>query len=207
MTVTHQKFKMTMCHRKFEMIVCHRKFEMTACHREFEMTVCHQKFEMTVCHRKFEMTVCHREFVNDRVPQRIWDDHFNFSGKLSHFENENTFRKRTTFWKRKLIPKCILKMKTFFLEKWKVIIPFFTICICFVSSLGSCDTSYDCYDVKLDSTKRKKFWNNINLQWTTIRFCDFIFIEWIPCWPVRSGNTILLDMNTYTYSPHKNRFA
>ena len=31
---------------------------------------------------------------------------------LSHFENENTFRKRTTFWKWKLIPKPILKMKT-----------------------------------------------------------------------------------------------
>ena len=65
-----------------------------------------------------------------------------------------------------------------------------------LSSLGSCYTSYDCYDVKLDSTKREKFWNNIDLQWTTIGFCDFIFIEWIPCWPVRSGNTILLDMNT-----------
>ena len=33
---------------------------------------------------------------------------------LSHFENENTFRKRITFWKWKLIPKPILKMKTCF---------------------------------------------------------------------------------------------
>ena len=65
----------------------------------------------------------------------------------------------------------------------------------FFPPLGSCYTSYDCYDVKLDPTKRKKFWNNINLQWTTIGFCNFILIEWIPCWPARSGNIILLYMN------------
>ena len=41
------------------------------------------------------------------------------SQNLSHFENENTFRKRTTFWKWKLIPKRILKMKTCFRKSEK----------------------------------------------------------------------------------------
>ena len=39
------------------------------------------------------------------------------SPNLSHFENESTFQKRTTFLKQKLIPKPSLKMKTCF---WKV---------------------------------------------------------------------------------------
>ena len=38
------------------------------------------------------------------------------SPNLSHFENESTIQKRTTFWKQKLLPKNILKMKTCF---WK----------------------------------------------------------------------------------------
>ena len=67
------------------------------------------------------------------------------SRNLSHFENENTFRKRTTFeneskknhiWKWKHLPKknLILRMEAhskmhfenenIFLEKWKVINPF-----------------------------------------------------------------------------------
>ena len=37
-----------------------------------------------------------------------------YSWNLSHFENENTFRKRTTFWKWKLSLKPILKIKTYF---------------------------------------------------------------------------------------------
>ena len=41
------------------------------------------------------------------------------SQNLSHFENKRTFRKRTAFWKWKLIPKNILKMKTFFWKDWK----------------------------------------------------------------------------------------
>ena len=51
----------------------------------------------------------------------IWVNAVHFFGNrkkhlrnLSHFENENTFPKRTTFWKWKLIPKLILKMRTFF---------------------------------------------------------------------------------------------
>ena len=36
------------------------------------------------------------------------------SQTLSHFENESTFQKRTTFLKQKLIPKLILKMKKWF---------------------------------------------------------------------------------------------
>ena len=35
-----------------------------------------------------------------------------FLQNLLHFENENTFRNRTTFSKWKLIPNPILKMKT-----------------------------------------------------------------------------------------------
>ena len=38
------------------------------------------------------------------------------SQNLSHFENESTFQKRIIFWKWKLIPKPILKMKT---SLWK----------------------------------------------------------------------------------------
>ena len=41
----------------------------------------------------------------------------NRSQNLSHFENENTFRRRTTFWKQKLISKPILKMKMFSFSK------------------------------------------------------------------------------------------
>ena len=56
--------------------------------------------------------------------------------KESHFENENTFRKRTMFWKWKHLVKKnhILRMEVHsemylenenvFLEKWKVINPF-----------------------------------------------------------------------------------
>ena len=50
---------------------------------------------------------------NDCVPKKIWDDSFNFSGKLSNFENENTFKKRNH----------ILKMNACFWksEKWLIL--------------------------------------------------------------------------------------
>ena len=47
-------------------------------------------------------------FFGKRKRKRSWI--------LSHFENENTFQKRTTFWKCKLILKPILKMKTYKLK-------------------------------------------------------------------------------------------
>ena len=145
MTVCHREFEMTVCHREFEMTVCHRKFEMTTStspenfwkwkhsskkepHFENESMFFEKWLILNlndpVPPRIWNDCVPQKiwddrvppKIQNDCVPQKIWDDRFNFSGNLSHFDNENTFRKITTFWKWKLILKPVLKMKACFLK-------------------------------------------------------------------------------------------
>ena len=146
MTVCHREFEMTVCHREFEMTICHRKFETTMCHKKFEMTMCHRKFlndcvPQGICkwpcatknlkwpcatgNLKWPCaTIIFNQFSLIFMTPGTWNFPNNFflknekknSQNLSHFENENTFRKRTTFWKWKPILTRILKKKASF---WK----------------------------------------------------------------------------------------
>jgi hypothetical protein len=77
-------------------------------------------FSMPVCMNtgqhwmKYSVNQPDRKLVKHTAVHWLSENENMFSEK---FENENTFPKRTTFWKRKLILKRILKVKTCFKKR------------------------------------------------------------------------------------------
>ena len=112
---------MNMCHREFVNDRVPPNFLKWPCATgnlkwqcatgNFEMTMCHREFEVTMCHRKFLITVCRQ-----KVPCWWKTVHFSwiFMKLCIILHDKNTFGKRTTFWKWKLIPRPILKWKHVF---------------------------------------------------------------------------------------------
>ena len=80
---------------------------------------------MLFAHNLISKAICSEctDFVYNCVFQKKEKQH---SQNLLHFENESTFRKRTTFWKWKLIPKPNIENENMCLEKLKT--PFKPLC-------------------------------------------------------------------------------
>ena len=100
-------------------------------------------------------------FVYNFVFQKKEKQH---SRNLSHFENESEFRKRTSFWKWKLILKPILKIMKHFWQLKKFAAPKFL--------FGSCQL------LKFNTNLYVRWlyfenWQNLKLRWQTTDFKKF----------------------------------